>query len=908
MNTDVPVLLAFNRGLISPRGLARTDLNRTALSAEELTNWLPSVLGSMSLRPGTVLLSTTHQSQLTYDIPFTFSITDRATIELTPNALRIFKVPQDVVVTRALPIDSGTVLPPGFTTIFNGTFNTNLDGWVNADETTGPAAQSNWQAGGYMALRGTGFSRAIRRQQVTFVDRPDIQPAVRITIARGPVTFRIGTAAGLDDIMAARVLRTGTHSFSFAPGGNFWIEFSSDKRYTTLVEDIRMESAEIMVLPTEWGAADLPNIRWARSFDVTFVACPGRKPKRIERYGPDSWSIVDYDVEDGPFRLENTGNTTIQSVNLVGDTSLVASRPLFKPGHVGALFQLTSFGQAVNALFTAENQFSDPVRVSGVGTAQRAFSHELLNLTGTGTTVTLQRSVGQPGAWTDVSSFTTNGNRTLNDGLDNQIIWYRLGVKSGDYSSGTIFLSAIHSTTGTSSGRARVTEYISPTEVSAIVLDPIGRDQPTDIWSEGEWSPLRGYPSSVGFFEGRLWWFGLGKIWASISDQFNSFDEKQEGDSATISRSIGEGPSEVINWMLPLQRLLFGTEAAAFSIRSSSIDEPITNERFGIKRVSSQGSASVSGVLIDQEGFYVQRAGSKVFQLTPDDGNNSSGYIDGDATAIVPEIGQPGIIKLAVQRQPDTRLHCLRSDGKVAILVTDKLEEVKCWCLYETDGEVVDIIVHPDKVEDLVYYTVRRGSTVRRERWASLSETVGGARTILADSCTIYEGPPTTVIPVTLLNGRQVVVWADGKALANADGSVREFTVAGGQVTLPQAASLAVIGLPYQARFKSSKLAYAAQVGTALGMNKRVIRIGLVLHDTHAKGIQYGQSFEELDDLPEIEEGAPVDPDYIWPEYDKEDFSFPGSYSNDTRICLVANSPRPATASAIPFTIEGTRT
>ena len=46
-------LLAFNRGIISAKGLARVDLDRTRLSAERMVNWLPSTLGPMSIRPGT---------------------------------------------------------------------------------------------------------------------------------------------------------------------------------------------------------------------------------------------------------------------------------------------------------------------------------------------------------------------------------------------------------------------------------------------------------------------------------------------------------------------------------------------------------------------------------------------------------------------------------------------------------------------------------------------------------------------------------------------------------------------------------------------------------------------------------------------------------------------------------------
>ena len=42
----------FNRGVISKYAIARADVERVRLSAREQKNWMPRVLGSMSLRPG----------------------------------------------------------------------------------------------------------------------------------------------------------------------------------------------------------------------------------------------------------------------------------------------------------------------------------------------------------------------------------------------------------------------------------------------------------------------------------------------------------------------------------------------------------------------------------------------------------------------------------------------------------------------------------------------------------------------------------------------------------------------------------------------------------------------------------------------------------------------------------------
>jgi hypothetical protein len=95
-------------------------------------------------------------------------------------------------------------------------------------------------------------------------------------------------------------------------------------------------------------------------------------------------------------------------------------------------------------------------------------------------------------------------------------------------------------------------------------------------------------------------------------------------------------------------------------------------------------------------------------------------------TTLCPEICQPSIIAIGAHRQPDTRIHCVRSDGKVAIQVYDKSEDVRCWVLFETDGLVEDVVTLPGNVEDRVYYVVNRNGKRCLERWALESECFGG--------------------------------------------------------------------------------------------------------------------------------------------------------------------------------------
>src|SRR5690606_15927854 len=140
-------------------------------------------------------------------------------------------------------------------------------------------------------------------------------------------------------------------------------------------------------------------------------------------------------------------------------------------------------------------------------------------------------------------------------------------------------------------------------------------------------------------------------------------------------------------------------------------------------------SADTDVAVIDNSCVYVQRGGSRVYEVQTLD--QFGPLISVDVSAVIPEIGQPGVVAIGVQRQPDTRIHLVRSDGTVAILVYDSAENVQCWIEGSTDGFVEDVVIKPDLVEDRVYYSVRRvigEDTIRcLEKWALESECQGEA-------------------------------------------------------------------------------------------------------------------------------------------------------------------------------------
>lgn len=871
----------FNRGIISPLGLARTDIERTAFAAEIQTNWMPRVLGSMMLRPGLKKILNGGDEYAAY-IPLLFSVDDCPLIRILNGRVQ-FVVDEAVI-----------ELPSVSTTITNGTFTGSLTGWTDNDEAGGTSLH---HASDAMSLQGDGSNRGIRDQTLTVAAGDTAkQHGLSIKVLRGLVTISVGSTLGDQDVLEETQLGAGDHILSFVPGATtVYLRAASATVFQTLVDSITMSASGAVSIDGPWLTADLDNIRYDTSGDVAFIACKGVQQYKITRRGTYSWSVEKFLTIDGPFGQINLTPTTITPSALVGNTVLTASKPLFYDGMEGSLVSITSVGQAVTASVSAANTFTSSIRVTGVGGA-RAMG---VQVSGTWVgTITLQRSLDEA-TWTDITTYT-NTSTSYNDSLDNQIIYYRIGFKTGNYTSGTASLT-LSVSSGSIKGVVRLHTISSSTSALGDVVQDLGGTSASTDWAFGEWSDLLGYPSAVAFFEGRLWWAGRDKVWGSQSDGFYTFDSDLEGDDAPISRSVGSGPVETINWLLPIRRLVMGGQAAEISCKSSSFDEPLTPANFNLKASSTQGSAPVAAAKIDDLGVFVQRSGSRVYQMSYD--SASFDYVLTDLTALAPEIGRPGIVSVAVQRQPDTRIHCVRSDGTAFVLVFDRNEAVNCLIEIETDGLILSAIVTPGDEEDAVYYQVLRTADEEDyyllERWALESECLGGDENKTMDSFVEFGAGSATITGLGHMTGKDVVAYVDGEPLEG------PFTVSAmGTITLPDApVTGGCVGLPYTATLKTTKLAYGSQVGTALTKAKKPCRVGFILHKTHRLGLTFGATEARMDTLPAIHKhGTSAE---FYETYDALDVTCPGgSWDTDSRFVLKARSPYAATVLAAAVVID----
>lgn len=886
---------AYNVGVHDSTALARVDLERMRLAAEVQTNMLPFATGPGVMRPGFQYLGTTDTSAAARVKEFVFGATDAALMEFTNLSLRVWS--NDALITRASVS----------TAVTNGDFSSGT-GWTLTATDGGTATIS----GGKLTLAAVGRGSkptCVRSVSVSGGDQSTVH-AVRIVVDRGPVNFKLGTTSGGEELISTTSLDTGTHSLAFTPGtGTIYPWFGTTTQQTKIVDAITIEAAGVMELPTPWLTADLDNMRFAQSADVVFVACRGYAPYKIERRATGSWSVVKYQTSDGPYMLP--GLTALNTLATVGDTSganttVTTDTNFFKSTHVGALIKIDASTQDFRTDLSGAEQYSEALRVYAVGSSK---SFSVVRAGTWSGTLTLQVSLDGPTiGFRDAESsgspitYTTNGTAsgiTFASEYDNVAFWVRIGFKSGAYTSGTAQVTFSWDG-GFGSGVARITGYNSATSVNVEVLDNFRTTKASPNWQIGEWSDANIWPSAVALYDGRLWWSGYDRIWGSVSDDFTNFDEDFEGDAGPISRSIATGGINETQWLLGLQRLLIGTEGAIAVAKASSLDEPLTPTGFTIRDASSVGVAAVDPAKLDGRGLTVERAGRAVMEIVFD--GAQADYRVTQLSKLTTALFDDGVRSIAVQRRPETRIWIITETGGCVCCVYEPDQEVIAFVPIETDGTFESAAVLPSDAQDRVYFVINRtvnGSTVRYlEKMALDSEVKPGNLCKVMDAFTTGTASATATIPVgTHLIGETVVAWVNGAPVETSTGVRGEYVVDGsGNITLADAVTGNwVAGLPYRLRYKSARLAYGAEGGTAMNARKEVNTLGLIMTDFTRQGVKHGMSFDKMYRLPAKGSGETLSNIVLSEVEDIVPFSAGGGWTLDSRVHFEVNSPYTAT-------------
>ncbi|MDW9528068.1 hypothetical protein RWE87_04900 [Sinorhizobium meliloti] len=881
-------IYSLNGGEVGKEALARLDLERMQFAGSLYSNTMPRVIGSMTLRPGLEYIADIDFGDVQL-LEYSYSGGSALIPILSDEEMRIVK---DSALVSRVSVS---------TTITNGEFNS-FTGWTDAS--TGSASAT--VSAGELVLTGTTQDRASAKQTVSVsVGDQNKEHGLRLDIRRGPLSVRLGSTAGDDDLIPQATLDDGVHSIAFTPTtSSVYLELFNDEARNVLVFSCQIDSAGVLVIPTPWTGDDLTDdiIRYKQNKDVLYVASGTYQQREIQRRGDTSWGVQRYKVDDGPFSASD-GSISLTPSVLTGNGSLTASRNYFESTMVGRLFRLFQSGQTVDEDFTADPAEGDPIRVSGVGSARRF----TWTISGTWSgTVTLQVAnddgSGNPGSWTDVFDRVSNGSSTYTDSDDNVIKFFRFAVKSGNHTSGTMETRLSYEG-GSQSGIVRVIGHTSATSVAIEVLSRLYSTGATFEWDYSTWSDYDGWPASVEVFGGRLYWGQDDTVHGSVPDAFKSFDDTVEGASAPISRSVNSSSQRGILWLLGLQRLIAGTDATEISIKASSFDEPLTADSWFPVDASTRGSANIRSVKADKDGIFVQSSGTGAFRMAPD--QQGFDYTSSDLMAMHEDICDGSeIVDLAVQRRPDTVVWFILANGEARALTYEPAQNVIGWSRVTTDGLFKRVAAIRGAGQDSVYFAIVRNGAQRLERLASMSECQGGAENCLADGFSRFTATAgQTTFSVPHLNGKGVTAWVDGAAVRDQSNL---YTVASNQVVLPAVAEgkSVVIGLPYSGRFQSTKLAYGAANGTALFKRKRIAQLGMYLVNTMLDGLRAGRSFADLKKFTTTKDDKAIPAGHLYEEFDADLMAVSNDWSTDSRICIEAKSPYPFTASALVMDVQ----
>lgn len=910
---------AFNVGVFDRDKLHRIDVDRTRLAAERQTNIMSDVVGRGFLRPGTQYIATAPGHFRPIEM---IAANSQAAILVVSNlSMGIMDGVTDAMVSRVAVS----------TAVQNGTFAAST-GWTLA-ATSGQASTISGNKLNLIARAHGGLAKASQTVTVSGGD-VGVEHALRVVVDNGPVVFKVGSSAGADDYVATTDLRKGAHSLAFTPTGNFYIEFSSALPILKIVSQCSVEGAGVVALPSVWASADLGLIRTSQSLDVLFCAAAGYKEQRIERRSQRSWSVCDYDRADGPFQAGPSANVTLAPSVTEGNGTLTASGNFFKPGHVGALFWLFHNGQVVNTYLAADNQFTPAINITGITETNFEERKYTYQISGTWA-ATLRNGRSFDGEDGDYVNFrqqqavatidiTSNVSFTNDDNDDNIDEWVRIGIPSGLYTSGEAAV-AIQYPNGGGFGVCRVTGYTSATSVNIEVLTEFKGTGAVSDWREGRWDGVMGYPSTVGFDDGRIVWTGSDLLDASVSDAYESFDETVVGDSGPLSRSVALGGRNETRWSLPMSTFLLGCDLRIANVLASSLGEILTPSNFGVKNVGNIGAAALEPAeLADDRVVFVQNSGTNLYEITWD--YRVQRYGVAPLTVLTNELFQGGILNLSKQTLPNQRIWIPTLNGDAVMIVYEPAQQVLAAHIPISTSNNTDFFedfaVLPAPQQDRVYAAVRRvvnSSTIYTlEKFAMDTEAKPATVCKVMDSHVTGTGAHSTTISLPHLIGRTVVAWVDGAPVLDATitdpalDNAKTFVVDGaGHITLPVAPTAGwCVGLPYDGQYKTSRLAYGVDGYTPMLKNKALAAAGLLLADCCRSGIRYGvvrdSSFSTPWSLPLISSatGTLADEVTIGPLSDEVPFE-PGTVTDlDVRLCIALRSPKPATMLSLVLAIE----
>jgi len=406
-----------------------------------------------------------------------------------------------------------------------------------------------------------------------------------------------------------------------------------------------------------------------------------------------------------------------------------------------------------------------------------------------------------------------------------------LTASSGVFTSGAVgqYINAVPQ------GRAKIVRFNSTTSVDAITEFPFFNTSAiaNGSWDyesgyEAVWSSGKGWPRSVTFHEGRLY-FGGSKsrpstVWGSKVGLFFDFEATEGLDDDAVEATLDTNTFNAIVDIISGRDLQVFTTGGEFYVPQNGLD-PITPTNFFVKTASRNGTQQ--GVRVQQlesGTLFIQRQGKSL---------NEFAYTDTQATYVTQKISLlaghllKGPSRLALRRsvatdENDLLLMTNSNDGTMAVFSLLRAQNVIAPSEFITvDGAYIDVSVDISTI----YTVVRRNVNGTNQYYVEVFDN-----DLFTDSAKSGTGVVSTVTMSHLVT-ETVNILEDGAVQAN------QAVPAGGTVTLPRAtASSYEIGLPIAVEARTMPVDLKLQTGTRIGFKKRIVEVNaLVANTQHMK-------------------------------------------------------------------------
>ena len=442
-------------------------------------------------------------------------------------------------------------------------------------------------------------------------------------------------------------------------------------------------------------------------------------------------------------------------------------------------------------------------------------------------------------AWTisDISfDFTpffafTIGTTTINQTLTPSAVDGKITLTAG----GSVFNSGhvnqfIETNDGL--GRARITRFVSATVVEAIVEIPFFNTTALASGSsfietgyELEWSGSKGYPRTVTFHEGRLYFGGAksrpNTLYASRVGRFFDFNPGEGLDDDAINITLATDNTNAITGMFSGRDLQVFTKGGEFFLPQSTLD-PITPSNVVVNGATRRGSLEgIKPVGAESGTLFIQRAGKSLREFLFSDVELS--YISNNISLLSSHLLKSptdmALRKATSTTDGDLLILVNSTDGSIATYSILRGQNVIAPSLSTTDGEFQNVGVDVDQIYFIVKRTIN-GATKYYVECFNDDNTTDSAKLLSGGS----KPSSTTVTGLSHLEGKTVKVIAD-------DGMQSDKTVSSGQITLDSVPTTYVeIGLNYTPTIKTLPVELKLPSGNIVAQKKRIIEATALMY------------------------------------------------------------------------------